>query len=670
MDTLSGRRRRLCKLWVPLVFLTALAGALRLVGLGRVPPGLYHDEAFNGLDALRVLAGDLPLFFAGNHGREPFFLYVMAAAVGALGRTPIAVRMPAALCGTLTIPATYAMTRSWFSRHTALLSASILSITVWHIQLSRVGFRAVTLPLATACFIAWLGRAFRLRTPLSWLFSGMLYGFLFYTYVAARFTPVALFLFAVCLLAQGHAHQLWPGALHFALGAVVALMPLGIFAVNHWDTVMGRPAQVSILNPAIHGGDVWGTLARHCVNTLGMFFARGDTIPRHNVPGRPVFNLLVGVALLLGVARAAFRARRGDAGSALILIWVAAMLVPTIAAADAPHFLRAAGVLPPLAVLPALGLEGIWRAAVQRDRGAWVALLLCLVLAFTLGDTIRDYFFRYGSSSDAAYAFESAATELATQVNRFTGVGWNGDGARASSAPVSSERRVYLDRRLWEAWESLRFLVPDQQAVALFHPDTAVSPAPADEWLFFLWPYDDLQHQLATLLPHPARIAASGGPLTRGDLEDKPYPAYASYRVEPLQQPTPAPLARFGESIELVDFEIAAHGPAQTVRLFWRARKAPDAAYTVFVYLCPDPCNGDRVLAQDDAQPGEGYYPTHFWQPGDVVVDIHELEPPTTSPSATSVSVGLYRWPTMERLPVTGPSGKPLGTEYVLPGLE
>ena len=36
------------------------ATALRLVALGTVPPGLYHDEAAHGLDALDVLQGDLP----------------------------------------------------------------------------------------------------------------------------------------------------------------------------------------------------------------------------------------------------------------------------------------------------------------------------------------------------------------------------------------------------------------------------------------------------------------------------------------------------------------------------------------------------------------------------------------------------------------------------------
>ena len=67
--------------------------AVRAAAFGRIPPGLYHDEAYNGLDALRVLDGDLSLFFSANNGREPAFIYLIGISVGMLGRSPFAVRL-------------------------------------------------------------------------------------------------------------------------------------------------------------------------------------------------------------------------------------------------------------------------------------------------------------------------------------------------------------------------------------------------------------------------------------------------------------------------------------------------------------------------------------------------------------------------------------------------
>jgi len=46
-----------------MVAVLLVATALRLVAFGQIPPGLYHDEAYHGLDALQILDGHLSLYF-------------------------------------------------------------------------------------------------------------------------------------------------------------------------------------------------------------------------------------------------------------------------------------------------------------------------------------------------------------------------------------------------------------------------------------------------------------------------------------------------------------------------------------------------------------------------------------------------------------------------------
>ncbi len=645
--------------------LTALAAALRFLLLRDIPPGLYHDEAFNGLDALRVLAGERPIYFAANRGREPFFIYLVAATVGWLGRTPGALRLAAAICGTLTVPATYLMARPWFNKRVALLSAAILATTYWHVQLSRVGFRAITLPLAIALMVWASGRAFYSRRRRTWLLAGVLYGASFYTYVAARFTPIVLLGFAAYLLLAGERDRLWPGTLYFGAGALGALLPLGLHALDNWSVVMGRPSQVWVFSAPTNEGNPLIILGRQLLSTLGMFFVRGDTIPRHNLPGRPVFDALMAGAMILGTALAIARARRRDTGSVLALLWVGLMLGPTWLAEDAPHFLRAVGVLPLLTVLPALGLEAIWDAPRSQELRAWGSVLVCVVLGFSLGSTARDYFVRYGPSPQVAYAFEAAATELAVEINRFTGIGWDGNGIAASSGRVDSQGQVHLDERLCQAWEGISFLVPEQETLIKLPPHTTPSLPAKGEILLLLWPHDDLEPYLAAL-PRLARIEAHAGPLTRGDLEENAYPAYVAYSVKPLRGPRLSPIARFGESIDLVDYEVERNGPIWRVHLIWRAQATVDEDYTAFVYLCDTECQGDQLVAQDDAQPGDGYYPTHLWRPGDVVVDVHFLEVASAELARPRLGVGLYSWPAIERLPVIRPSGQSAGDMLIL----
>ena len=110
-----------------------LGAFLRIWLLGDLPPGLYHDEAYNGLDALALVNGAefpifheaweqyqqdafaehapeptrAPVYFAGNYGRESLHVYGMAIAIQIFGATPLAVRLIPALAGILAIFTTY-----------------------------------------------------------------------------------------------------------------------------------------------------------------------------------------------------------------------------------------------------------------------------------------------------------------------------------------------------------------------------------------------------------------------------------------------------------------------------------------------------------------------------------------------------------------------------------
>src|SRR5207248_8073931 len=71
-----------CALPISLVLLLLLISAPpRLLGLDSLPPGLWHDEAYEGIDAIRIVAGARPAFLPENYGREPLYAYVMAGLI-------------------------------------------------------------------------------------------------------------------------------------------------------------------------------------------------------------------------------------------------------------------------------------------------------------------------------------------------------------------------------------------------------------------------------------------------------------------------------------------------------------------------------------------------------------------------------------------------------------
>jgi len=77
--------------------------------------------------------------------------------------------------------------------------------------------------------------------------------------------------------------------------------------------------------------------------------------------------------------------------------------------------------------------------------------------------------------------------------------------------------------------------------------------------------------------------------------------------------------------------------------------------YTVFVHIL----DTEGVLAgQHDSWPAEGQAPTSSWQPGQPVADRHHIQlPPTLSPGAYRVGVGLYQAETGRRIPLRPEEG-------------
>ena len=680
-QSLEGARRWFLVEWVLLLLLIAMAAALRFWALGRIPPGLYHDEAFNGLDALDVLEGERPIFFEANNGREPLFIYLVALSVAALGRSPGTIRMVAAVLGTLTVPATYLMAKAMFNCRIGLLAAAVTGLTLWHVNLSRIGFRAVAMPLlvALALWQLWLG--LKDGHKRHFLTGGVLYGLTFYTYLAARFTIVALAAFGLYLVLVGswkpalspveglevgswrlEAGGWRRGTLVFVLATLVVLAPLMVYVARHWDAFLGRVGQVSIFNPAINEGDFWGTLLRHVGGTLLMFTNRGDFIPRHNVPLRPVFDPLLSVCFLLGLILCLIRFRQ-RAEHALVLIWLVIMILPTILAEDAPHFLRSVGVLPVAFVVPAIGLDSLWRFLEKKATSLAAVGVVALVLIFGLGDTVVDYFGNHAASQYLRYNFEAAAVDLAVQANRFLGTGWDGTGLGAREDTPLAGRHLYIADRLWRDWASVRFLVPPSPNLTILGEDGKLPLTSSTEVMLIAWPYEDYEQYLS-LLPAGSLITVQEGSLERGDLEKEARLLYVTYTATPTAISSEESEAHFERGLTLVGHRLDVVSPQELrLSLLWRAEEEIETDYTVFVHLT----RGDTILDQDDSPPAGGYYPTSLWRVGDIVDDEHTLTlPEPYDPVKHKLIVGLYQLQTLDRLQVVDEAGKPIGDHLAL----
>jgi len=617
--------------------ITVGAALLRMAAIDALPPGLYRDEAYNGLDALSVLSGHMPLFFEANNGREPLFIYLVALSVRLWGRSPGALRLVSAWVGTLTIPTIYWLGRELFDRRVAAVAAILAATTVWTLNLSRVAFRAVVMIPLLAIALAFVWRGLRRRRLVLMACGGLFYGLSLYTYLPARIGPLCLLFFIIYTWLWHRQLLRLRGWLSFALLAAVVFAPLATYFAAHRSSLLGRTGEVSILNPAISGGEPWTALGRNVWRTLRGFVYRGDFIPRHNVPLRPVFDPISGAAFVGGLGLAASRARRRPA-CAMCLIWWGAMLLPTI-------------------FLPALGFVEFARWADRRGWARWGSLAVGALLTVSAASNGLAYA-RHLHSETVYYQFEAGASELAATINRFLGSGWPGIGLAAKERPPLPGRQVYIAGRLWRDWPSVRYLCPESDALHILADEGRLpaSLASAPEVLLLLWPYEDHREALA-LLPRERLIRVREGARERGDLEQESRLLYVSFQTASVDAAPTNAGARWEGDIGLLGYALRPNNDAALqVTLYWQAKQTVERDYTVFCHVLRD----GQLIGQCDGPPAGGYYPTSLWRAGDRIEDRRTaaLSRPYNRETC-EVLVGWYRWENMARLALLDELGQP-----------
>jgi hypothetical protein len=91
-------------------------------------------------------------------------------------------------------------------------------------------------------------------------------------------------------------------------------------------------------------------------------------------------------------------------------------------------------------------------------------------------------------------------------------------------------------------------------------------------------------------------------------------------------------------------------GEEVTLVLWWHNKHAPLDERSVLVHVLDQ--HGERV-AQADGPPALGRRPTSQWQVGEYVLDVRHIRlPEELATGRYSLGIGMYRWPSLERLPL------------------
>lgn len=385
------------KTWV-VVFLLVAATAIRTIGLDRIPPGLWSDEANHGLEAEAILqGGPLPVFFPGNCGQEPLYKYLVVLATAVLGPGVTALRLPSALFGSLLVFLTWCWVARTRTRDEALWATLLVAVGVWHLHFSRIAFRANLGP--TLGLAALLAADTYARRPCAWrgVVAGLSAAALWYTYPAFRLFPVLVALWLLMHTRGRAGLRRW----YVPTGAFIAgLLPLLWAWMRVPELVTSRTSMASLWSET---SDPAAGFLRNLLAHAAMFTIAGDRNPRHNLSGEPGLDVITGFLFLVGLAVALARRDRVDR---LLLAWLVVQLLPGVLSVErqAPHCLRTLGVLPVPYLLAAGGFVQVRRFIGSR----WTPVLSLVVAVAVSTANLGRYFILWPRSLDRLNQAEEA----------------------------------------------------------------------------------------------------------------------------------------------------------------------------------------------------------------------------------------------------------------------
>jgi len=629
----------------PLIIVLLMVFFFRTHELAGLGLGLEHDEVAEWQIANGIRHGENALFFKEAYGQEPLFLYLMAGSTALIGDNVIGVRFTSVLVAILTVAATYRLLRRLFSPTVALVAVAFMAIALWPVFWGRVALRAMTLPL-TLCLgfdALWRGltedqgrRTVNHRWP--FVVAGLFFGLSAYTYLSSRALPILLVAFTVylALFTRDRMRGRWRGLFASYLIGGLIVSPLVITLLTNPD-LQFRVSEVSgPLDKALQGD--WSEVGANVNRTLGMFTVKGDSTVRDNWPDRPVFPEPIGAMLFgAGVLIAITRVRQPR--YALALLWIGAMLIPTIVTTGAPNFTRTLGALPLVFAMPGIAVEWalFWLprfvpvrnfATLSRVTGIVGGAALIGVLGLNAASTYDDYFIKWPAHPETQFVFQADFAAIAKDIDASDVMDVSVGGL---SNDTMDDPSLYLLRQRKDVrvrWFDSGSPISSGGALLLTHAPQHCSlyiPAIVPVAGRFQVPLESSELWLP--ISRAFKCYYSAAPMWPTDARPEQVRVFAD---------TAALIAGISERYNVVagnEFELTSH---------WAAHDPIEYPRRIFVHLV-DPATG-KIIAQHDGLDA----PTKFWHKYDEVVQIHMLLIPIdTPPGKYEVRIGLYN-------PVTG----------------
>lgn len=370
-----------------LTLIIVLAFSLRFYQLGSDPPSLNWDEVSHGYNAYSLLRTGSDewgnawptIFRAYGDYKLPVYIYLTVITEKFIGLNALAVRLPSALAGTISVLLVFLLVRKLFKNdNLGLLTALLLAVEPWGLFLSRIAVEAnvAILFIITGLYFFLKG----LEKGRWMLLSALFWGLSLHTYNSARiFVP--LFLAVLVIIYRFQLLSIIKKAtITMIMSFLVFICFVGIMgsqvlsgegqARYRWVNLLDEGAVNQIISlrtrsswsppfPRLIYNKISFFIYKSAGNYLSYFspkflFFKGGDNNQFNLPN---FGLIYPFQLFFILLGLASLCRKQNLSAKVIISWLLISPIAGSLTKDSPHALRAIVMLPLPQILTVLGLE-------------------------------------------------------------------------------------------------------------------------------------------------------------------------------------------------------------------------------------------------------------------------------------------------------------------------
>ena len=388
--------------------ITLLAFLLRVWQVGTIPYTLSGDEASQGLEAIRVLEGQLRNpFGTGWLGVPTMSFFFNSLTIGAFGQTPFALRLPWVFVGSATIPIVFFLVRRLTTTRLAVITAVLLATYHYHIHFSRLGSNQIADPFFLTLSLLFLYRGLDRHRLSDWALSGMVSGLALYFYAGARLTlvvvtAVMLYLFLRQMRTFLHEHGL--GILVSLGGFLTVSAPMLQYAYRFPGDFNARINQVGIIQSgwleneiSIRGQSMWAILADQFQRAALAFNVYPDRTVWYGL-SEPLLKPLFGALFLLGMGYGLWRLVGHHANprfAPMVAWWWGGMLLGGMLTESPPSSQRLITLAVPVCFFIGLALDEVANLLHEAIPAILPRVVVGIGVALFAVSSLQTYFIDY-----------------------------------------------------------------------------------------------------------------------------------------------------------------------------------------------------------------------------------------------------------------------------------